>query len=68
MSVSFVWWGIILYITVAGLVAYRSRSGKSSSMAGYFLGNREMGGFVSALSYSATTYSAFMLVGLAGLT
>ena len=27
-----------------------------------------MNGFVSALSYSATTYSAFMLVGLAGLT
>ena len=27
-----------------------------------------MGGFIGALSYSATTYSAFMLVGLAGLT
>ena len=27
-----------------------------------------MGGVVSALSYSATTYSAFMMVGLAGLT
>src|SRR5690625_2057608 len=37
-------------------------------MAGYFLGNRKMGGFVSAMSYSATTYSAFMLIGLAGLT
>src|SRR5690606_15117450 len=34
----------------------------------YFLGDRKLGGFVSALSYSATTYSAFMLVGLAGLT
>ena len=37
-------------------------------MAHYFLGNRQMGGFVSAMSYSATTYSAFMLIGLAGLT
>src|SRR5690625_6947076 len=37
-------------------------------MSGYFLGNRKMGGFVSAMSYSATTYSAFMLIGLAGLT
>ena len=27
-----------------------------------------MGGFVSAMSYSATTYSAFMMIGLAGLT
>ncbi len=32
------------------------------------LGGRSMGGVVSALSYSATTYSAFMMVGLAGLT
>src|SRR5690625_2601617 len=37
-------------------------------MSHYFLGDRKMGGFVSALSYSATTYSAFMLIGLAGLT
>ncbi len=37
-------------------------------MESYFLGDRKLGGFVSALSYSATTYSAFMLVGLAGLT
>src|SRR5690625_6946640 len=37
-------------------------------MSGYFLGNRKMGGFVSAMSYSATTYSAFMIIGLAGLT
>ena len=36
-------------------------------MSGYFLGNRKMNGFVSALSYSATTYSAFMMVGLSGL-
>ena len=27
-----------------------------------------MGSFVSAMSYSATTYSAFMMIGLAGLT
>nr|WP_281376234.1 sodium:solute symporter family protein [Garicola koreensis] len=37
-------------------------------MSGYFLGSRKMGGFVSAMSYSATTYSAFMMIGLAGLT
>ncbi len=37
-------------------------------MSDYFLGDRSMGGVISALSYSATTYSAFMMVGLAGLT
>jgi SSS family solute:Na+ symporter len=65
---SAVWWGIIIYTAVSLYIAYLSRSGKETSMSGYFLGNRNMNGFVSALSYSATTYSAFMLVGLSGLT
>ena len=68
MGSSAVWWGIIIYTAVSLYIAYLSRSGKETSMSGYFLGNRNMNGFVSALSYSATTYSAFMLVGLAGLT
>lgn len=68
MNPSYVWWGIAIYILVSLYVAYLSRSGKETSMSGFFLGNRSMNGFVSALSYSATTYSAFMLVGLAGLT
>ncbi|WP_010282292.1 sodium:solute symporter family protein [Bacillus timonensis] len=68
MSASIVWWGIILYIILSVFIAYLSRSDKQVNMEGYFLGNRKMNGFVSALSYSATTYSAFMMVGLAGLT
>ncbi|QUS36734.1 sodium:solute symporter family protein [Falsirhodobacter algicola] len=68
MTVSFVVSGIVIYIVLSCLVAWLSRSGPSSSMSGYFLGDRGMGGIVSALSYSATTYSAFMMVGLAGLT
>lgn len=68
MSNSFIWWGIVIYIVISLYIAYLSRSGKETSMSGYFLGNRKMNGFVSALSYSATTYSAFMMVGLAGLT
>jgi solute:Na+ symporter, SSS family len=34
----------------------------------FFLAGRGLGGFVSSLTYSATTYSAFMMIGLAGLT
>jgi SSS family solute:Na+ symporter len=68
MSASFVWWAIAFYIALSLFVAYLSRSGKQTNMSGYFLGDRKMNGFVSALSYSATTYSAFMMVGLAGLT
>ncbi|GGP14348.1 sodium:solute symporter family protein [Oceanobacillus neutriphilus] len=68
MNVSLIWWGLGIYIAVSVFIAFLSRTGKQTNMGAYFLGDRKMGGFVSALSYSATTYSAFMLVGLAGLT
>ncbi|HEU5139922.1 MAG TPA: sodium:solute symporter family protein, partial [Bacillales bacterium] len=68
MSTGMVWWGIGIYIVLALFVAHLSRRGDLSDMSGYFIGNRGMNGVISALSYSATTYSAFMMVGLAGLT
>src|SRR5690554_4453353 len=68
MTLSLVVSGVVIYIVLALFVAYLSRVGPSTSMSDYFLGGRMMGGVVSALSYSATTYSAFMMVGLAGLT
>lgn len=68
MSTSLVWWAIAIYIIIALIIAFLSRTGKQANMTSYFLGDRKLNGFVSALSYSATTYSAFMLVGLAGLT
>lgn len=68
METSWIWAGIAIYIAFALLTAQLSRAGKSPDMQHYFLGDRKMGGFVSAMSYSATTYSAFMMIGLAGLT
>lgn len=68
MDASWIWLGVAIYVVFAGATAFLSRAGKSTSMSHYFLGNRQMNGFVSAMSYSATTYSAFMLIGLAGLT
>lgn len=70
MSATYIWVGIAIYVVFASITAIlsRSRDGTEGSMSGYFLGNRSMGGLVSAMSYSATTYSAFMLIGLAGLT
>ncbi len=72
MTESLIGWSIAIYVVVAIGIAMlsrqRSAKGGSDSMSGYFLGNRQMNGLVSALSYSATTYSAFMMVGLAGLT
>ncbi|MEN2768252.1 sodium:solute symporter family protein [Ornithinibacillus xuwenensis] len=68
MNTSLVIWGIIIYTIIASIIALFSRKGNLPGMSGYFIGNRKMNGILSALSYSATTYSAFMMVGLAGLT
>lgn len=68
MSATVIWWAIAIYIAISTLTAIASREQKATDMPSYFLGNRKMNGFVSALSYSATTYSAFMIIGLAGLT
>ncbi|WP_110666632.1 sodium:solute symporter family protein [Salinicola halophilus] len=72
MSLSLIWAAVGVYLLLGLAIAFLSRSdstnGARVDMSGFFLGNRQMNGFVSALSYSATTYSAFMMVGLAGLT
>ncbi|WNL39276.1 sodium:solute symporter family protein [Halomonas sp. PAMB 3232] len=68
MTESMIWMAIVAYLAVSVMIAFLSRQKGVESMSGFFLGNRQMNGFVSALSYSATTYSAFMMVGLAGLT
>lgn len=68
MGVGLVVFALVLYVLVGAGVAVLARGGVGGGMAEYFLWNRSMGGFIGALSYSATTYSAFMLVGLAGLT
>jgi SSS family solute:Na+ symporter len=69
MSAAFwVWFGIAVYIAVGLGIALMARRQLGVGVSEFFLANRKLGGFVSALSYSATTYSAFMMVGLAGLT
>ncbi len=56
--------GIFLVIgTVISLLVMR----RKQTQEDYFIGGRKIGGFVSALTYSSTTYSAFMMVGLVGL-
>jgi SSS family solute:Na+ symporter len=69
MSVTFwVWFGIAIYIAAGLVIAVIARRGLGGGMSEFFLANRKLGGFVSSLTYSATTYSAFMMIGLAGLT
>ena len=69
MSATFwVWFGIAVYIAVGLGIALMARRRLGVGVSEFFLANRKVGGFISALSYSATTYSAFMMVGLVGLT
>lgn len=69
MSVTFwVWFGIAIYIAMGLAIAIMARRQLGAGVSEFFLANRRVGGFVSAGAYSATTYSAFMMVGLAGLT
>jgi SSS family solute:Na+ symporter len=64
----YVWLAIGIYIVVGIIIAILARRKLGFGMNEFFLGNRRIGGFVSALTYAATTYSAFMMVGLAGWT
>ena len=64
----YAWSAIGIYIAVGIVVAILARRKLGFGMNEFFLGNRRIGGFVSALTYAATTYSAFMMVGLAGWT
>lgn len=71
MNATWVYLAIAIYIVVGMVVAFTARRGLGQggqSMVDFFLANRTLGSFVNALTYSATTYSAFMMVGLAGLT
>lgn len=56
-----------LYIIAATSIAIYARKG-IRNQEDYFIGGRNIGGVVSALTYAATTYSAFMMVGLVGFT
>jgi SSS family solute:Na+ symporter len=68
MNVSYILICVAIYVILATWMAYMSRKGMGAGVTEYFLANRRVGGFVAALTYSATTYSAFMMVGLAGFT
>lgn len=68
MQTSHVLWGLGLYIVVGTVIAWVARQQVGGGMSEYFLAGRRMGGVVAALTYSATTFSAFMMIGLAGLT
>ncbi|MEW6673560.1 MAG: sodium:solute symporter family protein [Thermodesulfobacteriota bacterium] len=62
------WTALLIYVVIGIVVAVFARKRLGGGMNEFFLANRQLGGFIAALTYAATTYSAFMMVGLAGLT
>ena len=65
---AYAWLAIFIYVGLGIGVAVLAKRQLDQGMNEFFLANRQLGGFVSAMTYAATTYSAFMMVGLAGLT
>ncbi len=68
MSGSFLLLGILLWFAAGSALSWTARKKLGKGMVEYFLASRNVGGVLSALTYSATTYSAFMMVGLVGLS
>ncbi|MCS7097720.1 MAG: sodium:solute symporter family protein [Candidatus Methanomethyliaceae archaeon] len=59
---------LITYITLGSFIAYFSRRYGIKSSRDYFVSGHNLGWFLASMTYAATTYSAFMMVGLVGLT
>ncbi len=68
MSASTIYLTLFLYFIVGTIIARYARRKMGTGVNDFFLAGRTLGGIVAALTYSATTYSAFMLIGLAGFT
>jgi len=68
MSAIWIYLAILIYFIIGTILSIGTLKNLGKSLIDYFLANRTLGPIVSSLTYSATTYSAFMMIGLAGLT
>ncbi len=68
MSSGYVWAAMLGWTVVGIGIALAARRGLGTGSSEFFIGGRKLKGFVSGMTYAATTYSAFMMVGLVGLT
>ncbi|MFO7791798.1 MAG: sodium:solute symporter family protein [Candidatus Saliniplasma sp.] len=67
MSPYYLFLGLGIWTLFGVLIANYAKRHLGIGMEDFFLANRKIGGFVSAMTYSATTFSAFMMIGLVGL-
>lgn len=68
ISTTLIWITVAGFALLGGIIALLAARENTGTAADYYLGGRHLGGVVAGLSYAATTYSAFMLVVLTGLT
>ncbi len=59
---------LILYLIVLIALSYLARLRTGRGVEEFYIGGRRISGFIMAMTYAATTYSVFMMVGLVGLT
>ncbi len=57
---------LIAYFLVGTVIAVFSRRYGVESIEDYYVAGYRLGGFLAAMTYAATTYSAFMMIGLVG--
>ncbi|MCE4604504.1 MAG: sodium:solute symporter family protein [Aeropyrum sp.] len=58
---------LLAYFIIGTILTLIARRRLSKGEEGFYLAGRDLGGFISAMTYAATTYSSFMIVGLVGL-
>ncbi len=68
MNANIIYAALFIYFIIGSVLARRAGRTAGKGVQDFFLAGRSLSGIVAALTYSATTYSAFMLVGLAGFT
>lgn len=59
---------VAVYFGAMAAVAHYGRMRTGPGVEEYYLAGRKVTGAIAALTYAATTYSVFMMVGLVGLT
>ncbi|MEM4584672.1 MAG: sodium:solute symporter family protein, partial [Ignisphaera sp.] len=59
---------LIVFFSTSSLIAFASRKLMGKGFTEFTVAGYRLGGFLSAMTYAATTYSAFMMVGLVGLS
>lgn len=68
LSPTLVWAAIGAFLLLGLVLVWQAARASRGTAADYYLAGSGLSGLVSGLSYAATTYSAFMLVVLTGLT